>query len=223
MPIPPQAKLLHVLQDGEFSHLGNPTPTRVDVRILAVTNVDAQQAVQQGKFRADLYYRLNAFTIHVPPLRERKEDIALLLAHFMAMWADRYGRPRLPISHRMIEACQRHHWPGNVRELENLVKRYLVLHNEQQVLERLGEDAVNGPVDTPSIVRPPPAVDGCQDLKSLVQGMKREAERAAIVHALEHTKGNRQQSASLLHISLRALHYKIRQYDIHIPTSSRVD
>jgi two-component system, NtrC family, response regulator AtoC len=212
MPISPQAKLLHVLQDGEFSRLGNPTPTRVDVRVLAATNVDITGAIQSGKFRADLYYRLNAFTIHLPPLRERKEDIPLLLTYFMNTWAERYGRWRLPISKRMIEVCRRYSWPGNVRELENFVKRYLVLHDEQQVLDKLA-----GPEHGSSaqlyLMQKPGAQD-CSDLKSLIKGLKREAERAAIIRALEQTNGNRQETAAQLNISLRALHYKIRQYGI---------
>jgi transcriptional regulator with PAS, ATPase and Fis domain len=215
MPIPPQAKLLHVLQDGEFSRLGNPSPTKVDVRILAATNVNVHQAVQSGRFRADLYYRLNAFTIHLPPLRERSEDVPLLLEHFMNIWADRYGRPRLPISKRMIDACQQYTWPGNIRELENFIKRYLVLHDEKQVLNKLYGNGNNCSISSNSNYTFPEVTDtNCNDLKSLTKGLKQEAEKTAIVRALEQTGNNKQEAASLLNISLRALYYKIRQYGI---------
>ncbi len=213
MPIPPQAKLLHVLQDGEFSRLGSPTTVRVDVRILAATNVDISQAIETKRFRTDLYYRLNAFTIYVPPLRERKEDIPVLLNHFINYWADRYGRPRLPVSAAMLNACMRYPWPGNARELENFVKRYLIVADEEQALSVLGHVSNNG---TEFRAEPSPPIDSshCDDLKSLVRGLKQQAEKGAILQALERTQGRRKETAKLLNISLRALIYKIRQYGI---------
>ena len=137
MPVSPQAKLLHVLQDGEFSRLGSACTIQSDVRVLAATNVDVRQAVQNGTLRADLYYRLNAFTIQLPPLRERREDLPHLLNHFMTTWAASYGRPRLPITRRILDACASYPWPGNVRELENFVKRYLVLGDEKLAVSQL--------------------------------------------------------------------------------------
>lgn len=212
MPIPPQAKLLHVLQDGEFSRLGSTTQSRSDVRILAATNVDICQAIETRRFRADLYYRLNAFTIRMPALRERKEDVPVLLEHFIDTWSARYGRPRLPVSRRMICACMVHSWPGNVRELENFVKNYLVLGDEEQALARLDSrfSAKNLPLESVRTMNR----DGCDDLKSLVRGLKQEAEREVIVRVLERSKGSKKETARALNISLRALHYKIRQYGI---------
>lgn len=210
MSISPQAKLLHVLQDGEFSRLGGTSSVRADVRVLAATNVNVREAVRLGTFRADLYYRLNVFTIHLPPLRERKEDLPHLLTHFMSIWAASYGRPRLPITRRVLDASLSYSWPGNVRELENFVKRFLVHGDENEAInqlnyEKAGERApsveFNGKVD-------------CSDLKSLVRDLKHETERAAILQALDRTNGSKQEAASLLSISLRALHYKIRQYGI---------
>ncbi len=217
MPIPPQAKLLHVLQDGEFSRLGSPTSLKVDVRVLAATNVDVQQAIEDRRFRADLYYRLNAFTIHLPPLRERKEEIPILLNHFIANWADRYGRPRLPVSQKMLNACLAYPWPGNVRELENFVKCYLVLEDETQVLSKLGAENKGSPNTLSYETVRLPASGECSDLKSLVRGLKRDAEKEAILRTLEQSKGNRKVAAQILHISLRALHYKIQQYGIDKP------
>lgn len=221
MPISPQAKLLHVLQDGEFCRLGSSSTVRVDVRVLAATNVNVRQAVQAGTFRSDLYYRLNVFTIHLPPLRERKEDLPDLLNHFITTWAASYGRTRLPITRRILEACANYPWPGNVRELENFVKRYLVLGDESQALcqleaeqEFLSKQAAPAQVAAPADKGDKVDAVDRPDLKSLVRDRKSETECAAILQALEHANGCKHQAAKLLGISMRAFHYKIRQYGI---------
>jgi len=121
MPLAAQAKLLQVLQDGEFSRLGSTRSVKVDVRVLAATNVDIAEAIRAKKFREDLYYRLNAFTIQLLPLRQRREDIPILVHHFMERYSARLGRAPLPISTELLKACLRYPWPGNVRELENFV------------------------------------------------------------------------------------------------------
>src|SRR6202167_1697888 len=130
MPPALQAKLLHVLQDQQFSRLGSRSIIKVDVRILAGTNIDIPQALASKRLREDLYYRLNAFTLQLPPLRERKEEIPVLLKHFMSRMAEQYARPQLPLSQPLLEACQAHSWPGNLRELNNFLKRYLILGDE---------------------------------------------------------------------------------------------
>jgi two-component system, NtrC family, response regulator AtoC len=212
MAVPPQAKLLEVLQDGEFSRLGSTSTTRADVRVLAATNVNLRQAVHAGTFRSDLYYRLNVVTIHLPPLREHKEDLPYLLNHFMATWAPCYGRPRLPITRRILEACASYPWPGNVRELESFIKRYLITGDEDQTLNRLEHERGIGCARSTEVdVK---GANECCDLKSLVREIKHGTERAAILRALEQTNGSKQEAASLLGISLRAVHYKIRRYDI---------
>lgn len=212
MPPSLQAKLLHVLQDQQFSRLGSRNLIKGDVRILAATNVDIEQAIATKKVREDLYYRLNAFTIHHPPLRERREEIPFLLRHFMGRFAVRYGRAPLPLTPGIIEACTQYSWPGNLRELENFVKRYLILADEASALDEL-KSKVNG--------ESPPASAGMkargensEDLKSLVRGLKDEAEMEAISRALERTNWNRKEAARLLNISYKALLYKIRQYGI---------
>lgn len=212
MPPGLQAKLLQVLQDQQFSRLGSRTTVSVDVRILAATNVDIEQALAAKKLREDLYYRLNAFTLHLPPLRERREEIPLLLKQFMAIWAERYARPPLPVSQSFIEACCRCSWPGNIRELENLVKRYLILGDEALVLSDL-ETNGRGQVHTPGT---PTNLTGAPagDLKSLVRGLKGDAEAKAITRTLEQTNWSRKEAARLLNISYKALLYKIRQYGI---------
>jgi DNA-binding NtrC family response regulator len=212
MPPGLQAKLLQVLQDQQFSRLGSRTTVSVDVRILAATNVNIEQALAAKKLREDLYYRLNAFTLHLPPLRERREEIPLLLKQFMAIWAERYARPPLPVSQSFIEACCRCSWPGNVRELENLVKRYLILGDEALVLSDL-ETNGRGQVRTPGT---PTNLTGAPagDLKLLVRGLKGDAEAKAITRTLEQTNWSRKEAARLLNISYKALLYKIRQYGI---------
>ncbi|HET9869556.1 MAG TPA: sigma-54 dependent transcriptional regulator, partial [bacterium] len=127
MPPLLQAKLLHVLQDQQFSRLGSRSVIKVDVRILAATNINIPEAIASKRLREDLYYRLNAFTLQVPPLRERKEEIPILLKQFMSRMSERYARPPLPLSQNLMQACLNYSWPGNLRELSNFVKRYLVL------------------------------------------------------------------------------------------------
>jgi two-component system, NtrC family, response regulator AtoC len=213
LPAALQAKLLHVIQDQEFSRLGSRSTIQVDVRVLAATNVDIQQAMAAKTFREDLFYRLNAFTIQLPPLRERREEIPLLLSQFMARFALRYARTPLPLSPGLVDACGRYSWPGNLRELENFVKRYLILADESLVYSEM-EEKINGlgPVpEAPAAKNPPPTTGG---LKSLVRSVKDEAEIEAISRALEETKWNRKKAARLLEISYKALLYKIRQYGI---------
>jgi len=207
-----QAKLLHVLQDGEFSRLGSRSLVRVDVRLLAATNVDIPQALASGRLREDLYYRLNAFMLTLPALRERREEIPLLLRHFMSRFAARYARDPLPLTPALVNAALEYPWPGNLRELENFVKRYLILADERQLVEELQARFV-GPAP-PSPPAPAAAKPGNGDLKSLLRNLKDEAEIKAISEALQHTKWNRKAAARLLKISYKALLYKIREYGL---------
>src|SRR5713101_1500291 len=137
MPPLLQAKLLHVLQDQTFSRLGSRSVIKVDVRILAATNINIPEALASKRLREDLYYRLNAFTLSLPPLRERKEEIPILLKHFMSRMSESYARSPLPLSPPLMEACLRHSWPGNLRELSNFIKRYLVLGDETLAVSEL--------------------------------------------------------------------------------------
>ncbi len=215
-----QAKLLHVLQDQQFSRLGSRSVIKVDVRIIAATNIDIPQALATKKLREDLYYRLNAFTLDLPPLRDRREDILLLLRHFMSRFASHYAREPLPLSPRLIEAAGRYPWPGNLRELENFVKRYLILGDEAQILKDLEG---GGPRDSAraEAAAAHPRGDS-SDLKSMVRGLKDEAEMEAIGKALERTKWNRKEAARALNISYKALLYKIRQYGLERVSSLAV-
>jgi len=213
MPVALQAKLLHVLQDGEFSRLGSVSTVQSDARVLAATNVNVREAVHAGALRADLYYRLNVFTIHLPPLRERREDLPYLLRYLMVLWANSYGRPQAPITRRIQEACANYAWPGNVRELESFVKRYLVLGDEKLAVEQLKqEQRFNRNLGVEAIDLPVGRSNG--DLKAMVHSMKSDAERVAILQALNRSKGCKQVAAGFLGISVRALYYKIRRYGI---------
>src|SRR5467141_3807857 len=213
MPPSLQAKLLHVLQDQQFSRLGSRTVVKVDVRILAATNINIPEALATKRLREDLYYRLNAFTLQLPPLRDRKEEIPILLKHSMTRMAERYARAPLPLSPALLQACQDHPWPGNLRELNNFLKRYLILGDENLAVAELQPryDGNGGGARTDSGAKSGEASGG---LKSLARSAKDEAEGEAIRQALEQTNWNRKQAAALLQISYKALLYKIRQYGI---------
>src|SRR3984957_6300343 len=210
MPPLLQAKLLHVLQDQQFSRLGTRSVIKGDVRILAATNINIPEALASKRLREDLYYRLNAFTLQLPPLRDRKEEIPILLKHFMSRMSEQYARPPLPLSADMLRACQEYSWPGNLRELNNFIKRYLVLGDEKLAVQELQprDDGHGAKTETPH------AGEASGGLKSVARGAKDEAEAEAIRQALDQTNWNRKQAAALLQISYKALLYKIRQYGI---------
>jgi DNA-binding NtrC family response regulator len=212
MPAVLQAKLLQVLQDGSFSRLGSRSSVKVDVRVIAATNIDIKAAIAQKTFREDLYYRLNGFTLKMPPLRERTEEIPILARHFMRKVAAKYERAPLPISPVLMQALSRHPWPGNLRELENTIKRYLILADEQTIIDELA----------PQQSAESPTADGEEtggngSLKHLVRNLKGGAESAAIARTLEGTGWNRKAAASELQISYKALLYKIKQYNLVPP------
>lgn len=209
MPAPLQAKLLQVLQDGTFARLGGRYTMRVDVRVIAATNIDIKEAIAQKKFREDLYYRLNGFTLKMPPLRERTEEIPIFAHHFMRKVAARHGIPPLQIVPPLMQALCSHPWPGNLRELENIIKRYFILGDEQAIINDLNPaQFVGSPPPNCSDMLPAPG------LKRLVKSVKGDAESVAIAQALEGTGWNRKAAASELQISYKALLYKIKQYNL---------
>ena len=209
MPAILQAKLLQVLQDGTFSRLGSRSPMKVDVRVIAATNINMKEAMANKSFREDLYYRLNGFTLSIPPLRERKDEIPVLSEYFMRKGARRYNRDALPLSPALINALVEHHWPGNLRELENVVNRYLVLGDEKAILDELApRDSFEVASESNSDVQ------SKAGLKALVRSLKGEAESTAIAQVLEGTGWNRKAAANDLQISYKALLYKIKQYDL---------
>lgn len=213
MPPGLQAKLLQVLQDGTFSRLGGRTTIKVDVRVIAATNIDIKAAIAQKRFREDLYYRLNGFSMSLPPLRERTEEIPILIRYFMQRMADKYARRPLAVSSELMGACIRHSWPGNLRELENFVKRYLVLEDERAMLAELSREDVN----VAARLGPPRVASAAGGLKKLVSTLKGEAEAEIIAAVLQRNQWKRKQTAAELKISYKALLYKIRQYGIMEP------
>src|SRR5271157_2983559 len=213
-----QAKLLHVLQDGQFSRLGARAVVNVDVRVLAATNMEVKEAMRSGRFREDLYYRLNVLSIHIPPLRERTSEIPRLFRHFLVKYSDKYQKAAPDPSKHLLEAALRYPWPGNLRELENFVKRYVILEDDEgsfrELLEMTGQQHRTAPREE----APPPKEQG---LKALVRGLKDEAEMEAIADALEKTNWCRKDAAKMLGISYKALLYKMRQFNLDSGRGSR--
>jgi len=201
-----QGKLLHVLQDGQFSRVGGRSVVKVDVRVLAATNQDLEQAVAAGRFREDLYYRLNVIQITVPPLRERPEEIPVLADYFMHRYSQLFRRESLQLPVETIQRLIHHRFPGNVRELENMIKRMIVLGDP--LLRRSPLPGVAAPGEDVSGSRPPKAAT--VSLKDISRKAALVAEREAIRQALEQTQWNRVRAAKLLEISYRALLYKIK-------------
>jgi DNA-binding NtrC family response regulator len=210
MPSALQAKLLHVLQDNEFSRLGARQITKVDVRVLSATNLSVPDAIAAQKLRPDLYYRLNGLSFRLPPLRERREEIPVLMTHFMRRMASEISHPAPPLTPRLLEACLSYSWPGNLRELWHFVNRYMVLCDEELAVAEL---AGNGE----------PAAVFARGLKSMVRAVKDDAEAIAIAEALRQTNGKRKQAAALLKISYKALLYKMRRLDLRPPAVKHAD
>jgi len=213
-----QAKLLHVLQDHQYSRLGGRSMIETDVRVLAATNVDVHEAMKTGRFREDLYYRLNVLSILVPPLRERTAEIPLLFRHFLTKYSEKFGKPAVDPSKHLLDAAVNYPWPGNLRELENFVKRYVILEDDEGSLRELVEMSSTRQRTSP---REELAAPKEQGLKALVRGLKDEAEMEAIADALEKTRWCRKDAAKMLGISYKALLYKMRQFNLDTPRSRR--
>jgi two-component system response regulator HydG len=197
MPLPLQVKLLRVLQDGEYERLGGTRTLRAEVRVLAATNRDPEQAVAENRLRSDLYYRLNVIRLHVPALRERRADIALLARHFASRHAARNGKPLRGLDPDAVSALERHGWPGNVRELENALERATILAREDVV--RL--------VDLPPAVRAAASVASEPERLTFAPGTPiRDVERQMIEATLRQCNGDRALAANLLGITARTIY-----------------
>jgi two-component system response regulator AtoC len=226
MPMGVQINLLQVLENKRFTRPGASESIEVDVRVLAASSTNMEHAISENRLCEDLYYRLSAYTIHVPPLRERKEELPLLLRHFMHQLAKHYGLAPRDFSSVMMEACQAYSWPGNLRELENFVKRYLMVGDRGLAFEKSRSDldvanqnaALAKPPSwnplAPPLIQPRAGTAGSDSLRSLVRSVKLEAEKNAIAAALDRTGWNRKAAARLLKISYRTLLYKIEQHQM---------
>lgn len=223
MPMTVQSHLLRMLQDKQIVRVGGETPMEGNVRVLAATNANIDRALAEKKLRDDLYYQLSAFTLQIPPLRERKDEIPVLLGHFMRQLAGTYGLPERTFSPLILDACRGHLWPGNLRELENFVKRYLVIGDEELALGELEKARGSAGSQNWKLLEAEigandnVAFESLPDLKSLVQDAKGAAERNAIAAALDKTRWNRKAAARLLRVSYRSLLYKIDQYHMSPP------
>ncbi len=231
MPSAVQGRLLKMLESGEFVRCGGKNPIRADLRIIATTCGNLEVAAAEKKIQEELFYRLSVFELRVPPLRERYEEIPMLLGHVMNRLARRYGVPAPRFSSALLDACQHHGWPGNLRELENFAKRFLSHGDESAALGELqahpnygfatkGETwNGNGHAKT-GIPAHTYGSNEKSSLKLLVRNAKGEAERGAIARALEQTHWNRKAAARLLNVSYRALLYKIQEYHLAPQTES---
>jgi transcriptional regulator with GAF, ATPase, and Fis domain len=222
MPLSVQAKLLQVLQDHEFSRLGSEHDIHVDVRVLAATNRDLGRYVAEGGFREDLFHRLNVVHFRVPPLRERREEIPILVEHFLAVYRVKHrGGPR-QVSRASLERLQRYTWPGNVRELQNVIQRIVVLGTES-VVDELDEHqpapspSPNGPAAVLAEVTEALLADDSPGLKELARRAVEIVEREALKRTLARVHWRRIEAAHRLRISYKTLLEKIKHYGLDAP------
>jgi two-component system response regulator AtoC len=230
-----QSKLLHVLQEKQYYRIGGEKEVKANCRILVATNRKLEEMVDEGRFRRDLFYRINVVNIHVPPLRDRKEDVPLLVEYFLKRYAEMYNRNTVKISPRLMEMFHEYSWPGNVREMENNIKRFVILGNEEQLISELSRkkrETVFGnnheeearahmaQSPRPSSVSPfPKEANDMEDvtvpeegtLKEVAKIAQRKAEKELIGKVLRQTRWNRRKAAQALDISYKALLYKIKE------------
>ena len=207
MPMDMQKKLLRVLQESEVRRVGGNQTVPIDVRILAASNQDLRKLCEEGKFREDLFYRLNVITVNLPPLRERREDLPQLIEHFLTEIASKTGRAPRTVSDEAMKALQAYHWPGNVRELRNEVQRAAALSDRVIVPLILSPQIRGGPDDRAAV-----ADLGKKSLKEMVREVTEELERKVIQEALRRSRGRKAQAARLLGVSRPTLDAKI---DLH--------
>lgn len=231
-----QAKLLHVLQSGEFAPLGSEKDIKTDTWIIAATNHDLKQNIIEGKFREDLYYRLNIIKVHIAPLRERPEDIEPLINYYVEEYTSQLGGQHIEIpSSNVIAKLTTYHWPGNVRELQNVLKRMLVLGNCSTIADELfdGSTDSGSPAPLPTTAQSTNPLSGIIDLKESdplnnntfsLKSVKKKAvdriEKEIISYVLEKTDWNRSKASKILKVSYKTLLNKISELEILPPTGS---
>ena len=211
-----QAKLLQLLQDGRFCPIGAQHEKSVEVRVICSTNRDLEKAVANGGFRQDLLYRINVVNLHLPPLRQRQEDVPELVQYFIALYNMEFNCSAKNISRELLSLLQEYHWPGNIRQLENLIKRYVILGSE----ESISVDLLPKQYTTIDEVFPP--ADVPMSLKKMTKTMIRDFERQIIIRTLQAHSWNRVQTARALNISYRALLYKLKDSRVFSKQDSTV-
>ena len=214
IPLETQAKLLRVIQEREFMRLGGVETIKVDVRIIAATNVDLRQMMEEGKFREDLFYRLHVVPIELPPLRSRPDDIPMLARLFLERFAAKLGRRVTGIDPAAMDMLRAHPWPGNIRELENAIERAILLCDGVTLLPR------DLPPELGAGTRPTPAASGATPLRERIRAATQRIERDAILEALRLTEGNVTRAAKELGLSRRGLQLKMKELDIEREGSS---
>jgi DNA-binding NtrC family response regulator len=214
MGLETQAKILRVLQDRRFMHLGGIQEIQVDVRIIAATNIDLRHMVREGRFREDLFYRLNVITVELPPLRQRKEDIPLLVEFFLRKYAEENGRAAPHITPEALRPLMAYSWPGNVRELENVIERAVVLSSGPEISMDLLPDSMMGRGSSFSMHDAPSDAS----LFEIVE----DVERRVITDMLERCNWNQTEAAERFHVPLSTLNQKIRRLNIEIKKKGRI-
>jgi two-component system response regulator AtoC len=199
-----QSKLLQLLQDGQFCRIGAQEDKKVEVRVVCATNRRLEEEIENGTFRQDLFYRINVVNIALPPLRERRADIADLANYFLDFYNRKYNCRAKALSPELMNVLEKYHWPGNIRELENLIKRYVILGNEDAITNDLV-------AREPQYLNPEINLDGPISLKKITRQAVHELEKKVILKVLQNHHWNRKQAARTLGISYRALLYKIRE------------
>jgi DNA-binding NtrC family response regulator len=213
MSPPAQVRLLRVLQDGELTRVGGKAVIKTDVRVVAATNIDLERAIDEGRFRRDLYYRLSVFPISLPPLRERIEDVHLLVIHFLDSYKEKAGRFVSGISKEAMRALVNYDWPGNVRELENAIERAVIVASGRQIeLEDLPEAVRRGASEPSAHAREARILNG-RGIEVEFPSTMDEIERRVIEATLDYTQGDKSQAARLLNIGRKTLYRKLEQYE----------
>ena len=209
-----QVKLLRVLQERKFRRVGGLEEMQADIRVITATNQDLTKAVAESRFREDLFYRINVIGIHLPPLRERREDIPLLAEHFLTKYSEQMGKAIGAVSHEALDALQRYDWPGNIRELENAIERAVALENTPTILPDSLPRAVRGEPLRPAVVTAAVADAGLPaagfDLEAHVQ----QIERGYLAEALKRAGGVQVKAAELLGMSFRSFRYYVKKYNL---------
>ncbi len=206
LPLPAQSKLLRVLQEKEFTRIGDTTPVRVDVRVIAATNKELDSLVREGKFREDLYYRLNVLRLHLPPLRDHVEDIPDYARHFLARYGEKFGKQPDGFTDEALETLKQREWKGNIRELENLIQRAIV--------KGRGPRIEKADIEAPHHPDRQPVYDEETGLEAHIHQWNEYLERQLIAQALAETNGNRTLAAARLKISRKTLFNKMQEYGI---------
>src|SRR5437667_4964489 len=208
IPLETQAKLLRVMQEREFMRLGGMETIKVDVRIIAATNVDLRKLMEEGRFREDVYYRLHVINVQLPPLRDRKDDVPLLVQHFLEKYGEENRKPGLEVSPEALDMLMAYDWPGNVRELENVIERAVVLSSGR----RIGTDLIPDHIGRPSMFQMPRFVVPPEGLS--FKDVITDFEKRLIESTLEAAGGVQKRAAELLHIKPTTLNEMIKRYDI---------